>query len=70
MAEVAGPAAGLTLVEDLDLSRHHLFHAVRADLLRRLGRHAEAAEAYDAAIALAGNEADRTFLRRRRGEPA
>jgi RNA polymerase sigma-70 factor (ECF subfamily) len=69
VAEVSGPAAGLVLVDGLDLPRHHLFHAVRADLLRRLGRHAEAAEAYDVAIALAGNEADRTFLRRRR-EPS
>jgi RNA polymerase sigma-70 factor, ECF subfamily len=66
VAEVSGPAAGLALVEGLGLTRHHLFHAVRADLLRRLGRRAEAAEAYDAAIALAGNEADRMFLRRRR----
>jgi RNA polymerase sigma-70 factor (ECF subfamily) len=70
VAEVSGPAAGLALVDGLDLPRHHLFHAVRADLLRRLGRHAEAAEAYDAAIALAGNEADRTFLRRRREQLA
>jgi RNA polymerase sigma-70 factor, ECF subfamily len=66
VAEVSGPAAGLALIDGLELSRHHLFHAVRADLLRRLGRRAEAEEAYDAAIALAGNDADRTFLRRRR----
>jgi RNA polymerase sigma-70 factor (ECF subfamily) len=66
VAEVSGPAAGLALVDGLDLPRHHLFHAVRADLLRRLDRDAEAAAAYDAAIALAGNEADRMFLRRRR----
>jgi RNA polymerase sigma-70 factor (ECF subfamily) len=66
VAEVSGPAAGLALVDALHLTRQHLFHAVRADLLRRLGRHAEAADAYDAAIAIAGNEADRAFLRRRR----
>ena len=66
VAEVAGPAVALELVDGLDLARHHLFHAVRADLLRRLGRSAEAAEAYDAAIALAGNEAERHFLRGRR----
>ena len=48
--------------------RHHLFHAVRADLLRRLGRRAEAAAAYDAAIALAGNDPERAFLQRRRDE--
>jgi RNA polymerase sigma-70 factor (ECF subfamily) len=68
VAEVSGPAAALDLVDGLDLARHHLFHAVRADLLRRLGRRAEAADAYDAAIALAGNGADRAFLRRRREE--
>jgi RNA polymerase sigma-70 factor, ECF subfamily len=67
VAEVAGPAAGLALVDGLDLSRHHVFHAVRADLLRRSGRVPEAAEAYDAAIALAGNESERSFLQRRRG---
>jgi RNA polymerase sigma-70 factor (ECF subfamily) len=66
VAEVSGPAAGLALVDGLDLARHHLFHAVRADLLRRLGRPAEAAEAYEAAIRLAGNESERAFLRRRR----
>jgi RNA polymerase sigma-70 factor (ECF subfamily) len=66
VAEVSGPAAGLALIDALELSRHHLFHAVRADLLRRLGRRAEAEAAYDAAITLAGNDADRTFLRRRR----
>jgi RNA polymerase sigma-70 factor (ECF subfamily) len=68
VAEVSGPAAALALVDGLDLARHHLFHSVRADLLRRLGRSAEAAVAYDAAIALAGNAAERDFLRRRRAE--
>jgi RNA polymerase sigma-70 factor, ECF subfamily len=68
VAEVSGPAAALALVDGLDLARHHLFHAVRADLLRRLGRSAGAAVAYDAAIALAGNAAERDFLRRRRAE--
>ena len=66
VAEVSGPAVGLALVEGLDLSRHHLFHAVRADLLRRLGRCEDSAAAYEAAIALTANEAERTFLRRRR----
>ena len=56
----------LALVDGLDLPRHQLFHAVRADLLRRLGRDAEAAAAYDAAIALTGNEPDRALLQRRR----
>jgi RNA polymerase sigma-70 factor (ECF subfamily) len=66
VAEVEGPAAGLALVDGLDLPRHHVLHAVRADLLRRLGRLDEAAEAYDAAITLVGNAPERAFLRRRR----
>ena len=68
VAEVDGPAAALELVDGLDLTRHHVFFAVRADLLRRLGRMTEAAAAYDAAIELAGNEPERAFLRRRRDE--
>jgi RNA polymerase sigma-70 factor (ECF subfamily) len=68
LAEVAGPAAGLRALEGLDLPRSHLLPAVRADLLRRLGRGAEAAEAYAAALALAGNAAERRFLERRRAE--
>ena len=43
VAEVDGPAAALALVDGLDLDRYYLFHAIRADLLRRLGRRAEAA---------------------------
>jgi RNA polymerase sigma-70 factor (ECF subfamily) len=70
VAEVDGPAAGLALVERLHIPRHHLLPAVRADLLRRLGRDAEAVAAYDEALALAGNAADREFLRRRRAEAA
>lgn len=68
VAEVGGPEAALTLVDALDLPRHHLLPAVRADLLRRLGRSAEAVAAYDQALALAGNEAEVAFLRRRRDE--
>jgi RNA polymerase sigma-70 factor (ECF subfamily) len=68
VAEVDGPAAGLELVDALDLGGYHLFHGVRADLLRRLGRDAEADQAYDAAIAGAGNAAERAFLSRRRAE--
>jgi RNA polymerase sigma-70 factor, ECF subfamily len=68
VAEVDGPAAGLALVDDLDLARSHLFHAVRADLLRRLGRVEEAAAAYDAALALVGNDRERAFLTQRRAE--
>lgn len=65
VAEVEGPDAALTLVDGLDLGRYYLFHAIRADLLRRLGRNAEAALAYDAAIARTDNTAEREFLQRR-----
>jgi RNA polymerase sigma-70 factor (ECF subfamily) len=64
VAEVAGPEAALALVDDLDLGDYHVFHAIRADLLRRLGRHREAVLAYEAAIARTGNAAERDFLRR------
>jgi RNA polymerase sigma-70 factor (ECF subfamily) len=66
VAEVEGPAAALALVDALDLGSYHLFHAIRADLLRRLGRRSEAATAYDEAIDRTQNEAEREFLRRRR----
>ncbi|GAA1842622.1 RNA polymerase sigma factor [Asanoa iriomotensis] len=66
VAEVDGPAAALDIVVGLDLERYHLYHSVRADLLRRLGRDTEAAHAYDAAIAGTGNAAERRFLERRR----
>jgi RNA polymerase sigma-70 factor (ECF subfamily) len=66
VAEVDGPAAALALVDALDLDGMHLLHAVRADLLRRLGRYGEAARAYDAAVERAANAAERAFLRRRR----
>lgn len=62
IAEVDGPAAALAATEALDLHGYHLFHATRADLLRRLGRTSEAAAAYDAALALVGNTAERRFL--------
>jgi RNA polymerase sigma-70 factor, ECF subfamily len=66
VAEVEGPARGLRLVDGLDLGGYHLFHAIRADLLHRLGRDAEAARAYDSALQLTTNAAERDFLRRRR----
>jgi RNA polymerase sigma-70 factor, ECF subfamily len=65
VAEVEGPAAALALVDGLDLDGWYLFHAVRADLLRRLGRPAEAVPAYEAAIARTNNAAERAFLERR-----
>jgi RNA polymerase sigma-70 factor (ECF subfamily) len=68
VAEVEGPEAGLRAIGDVALDRHHLFHAIRADLLRRLGRADEAAAAYARAIELAGNAAERTLLARRLGE--
>ena len=66
VAEVEGPDAALALVDALDLETYHLFHAIRADLLRRQGRFDEAARAYDAAIARAKNVAERDFLARSR----
>jgi len=66
VAEVEGPQAALALVDALDLGAYHLFHAIRADLLRRLGRDAEAAHAYGSAIARTANATERDFLQRRR----
>jgi RNA polymerase sigma-70 factor (ECF subfamily) len=66
VAEVEGPAAALILVDELNLGDYHLFHAIRADLLRRLGRTDEAALAYEAAIARSGNAVERKLLQRRR----
>ena len=66
VAEVDGPAPALALVDALDLDELGLFHAVRADLLRRLGRDADAAAAYEAALARTGNAAERRFLAGRR----
>jgi RNA polymerase sigma-70 factor, ECF subfamily len=66
VAEVDGPAAALAELDDLHLDGYYLFHAIRADLFRRLERDADAAAAYDAAIALAGNNTERAFLQRRR----
>ncbi|GHF08062.1 RNA polymerase subunit sigma-24 [Amycolatopsis deserti] len=65
VAEVDGPAAGLALVESLQLEEYYLFHAIRADLLRRLGRRADAARAYQAALARTDNAPEREFLTRR-----
>jgi len=68
VAEVEGPDAALTVVDGLDLTSYYLFHAIRADLLRRLGRNDEAVLAYEAAIGLTDNERERVFLERRRQE--
>ncbi|HEV7186230.1 MAG TPA: sigma-70 family RNA polymerase sigma factor [Leifsonia sp.] len=71
VGEVDGPAAGLALVEALAASSATVatvaqFHLIRAELLRRLGRGADAGPAYEAAIALTDNEAERDFLVRMR----
>jgi len=69
VAMVDGPRAGLALIEALaasgDLDGYHLLHAARADLLRRLGSMAEAAESYTRALALVTNDSERRFLARR-----
>jgi RNA polymerase sigma-70 factor (ECF subfamily) len=62
VAETAGPSAALEVVDGLPLRDYHLYHAIRADLLRRLKRHAEAAREYRHAIALTQNGAERNFL--------
>ncbi|MCG7209720.1 RNA polymerase sigma factor [Streptomyces arenae] len=68
VAETEGPGEALRLVDALALDGYHVLHAVRADLLRRLGRDAEAVAEYDAAIALAGSLPERAHLDRRRRE--
>ncbi|MEU8993175.1 RNA polymerase sigma factor [Streptomyces sp. NPDC048558] len=68
VAEVDGPAPALDLVDALDLDGYHVLHAVRADLLRRLGRHTAAVREYESALALAENPAERAYLERRRQE--
>jgi RNA polymerase sigma-70 factor (ECF subfamily) len=62
VAEVEGVGAALATVDELDLTGYHLFHATRGDLLLRLGRADEAGDAFQAALALATNEAERSFL--------
>jgi RNA polymerase sigma-70 factor, ECF subfamily len=66
VAETDGPARALVLVDTLDLDGYHVLHAVRADLLRRLGRDKEAADAYTKAAELTENPAERTYLEHRR----
>jgi len=66
VAEVEGPATALEIVDSLDLDNYYLAHATRADLLVRLDRSSEASDAYDRAIGLATNDAERRFLTERR----
>jgi RNA polymerase sigma-70 factor, ECF subfamily len=67
-----GPEVGLMVLDHLhtagDLDGYHLFHAARADLLRRLGRRSEASDAYRRALGLATNPSERRFLERRLGQ--
>ena len=70
VAEVSGPAAALAIVDELRLDRYYLWHAIRADLLRRLGRNGAAVAAYDEAAGRTSNEAEQAFLRRARAELA
>jgi RNA polymerase sigma-70 factor (ECF subfamily) len=65
LAEVEGPAVALLAVEPLALETYQPWHVVRADLLTRVGRRDEARTAYDAAIALTGNDVERAFLTHR-----
>jgi RNA polymerase sigma-70 factor (ECF subfamily) len=66
VAEVEGAEAALAALDSLHLDNYHRYHAIRADLLRRLGRDAEAVLSYDAGIALTANTAERSFLELRR----
>lgn len=70
VAELDGPDAALSATDRLGdaLLGYHAFHATRAELLRRLGRRDESRDAYDRAIALAGNSAEIAYLSHRRGE--
>jgi RNA polymerase sigma-70 factor (ECF subfamily) len=68
LAELDGPEVALAIVDRLDLAGYHAYHATRADLLRRLGRSADARAAYEKAIELAGNSAEVAYLTRRRDQ--
>jgi RNA polymerase sigma-70 factor, ECF subfamily len=66
VAEVEGPESALRLVDGLNLDTYHLFYSIRANLLGRLGRYAEADLAYEAALACSDNRRERDFLQRSR----
>jgi RNA polymerase sigma-70 factor (ECF subfamily) len=68
IAEVEGPGAALAIVDDIELGDYYVLHSIRAELLARLGRAAEAAESYAAAIDHTASEAQRQFLRQRRAD--
>jgi RNA polymerase sigma-70 factor (ECF subfamily) len=68
VAEAEGAAAGLAIADGLDLDGYHYLHSTRAELLHRLGRDPEARDAYDRALELVSDEAERRLLERRRAE--
>ncbi|MGH9562843.1 MAG: RNA polymerase subunit sigma-24, partial [Terracidiphilus sp.] len=69
VAMVRGPRAGIEILDGLDASGElddfHLYHAARADLLRRLGSAIEATTSYNRALALVTNDSERRYLERR-----
>jgi RNA polymerase sigma-70 factor (ECF subfamily) len=70
VAELDGPEVALAVVDRLEdtLAGYHVYHATRADLLRRLGRSRQSRAAYDRAVELAGNTAETAYLTRRRDQ--
>jgi RNA polymerase sigma-70 factor, ECF subfamily len=68
VAELHGPQSGLDALNTVTLDSFHLFHATQAELLTRIGQHAEADIAYQRAIELATNDTERRFLIRRRAD--
>jgi RNA polymerase sigma-70 factor, ECF subfamily len=68
VAEAEGPEAGLEILDRLALDDYHYLHSTRGELLRRLGRNAEAADAYRRALALVHDDAERRLLERRLDE--
>jgi RNA polymerase sigma-70 factor, ECF subfamily len=68
LAEAGDVELALTMIEPLDLRGYHYLHAIRADLLTRLGRYDEARRAYDRALVLVTSDAERRFLEQRRAQ--
>jgi RNA polymerase sigma-70 factor, ECF subfamily len=68
VAEEHGPEAGLAIADRLALEDYHYLHSTRGELLHRLGRTGEARDAYDRALALVHDDAERRLLERRRAE--
>ena len=68
VAEAEGPEPALAIVDSIDLEGYHYLHATRADLLGRLGRNDEARQAFDRALELVQDDAERRLLERRRAE--